>query len=306
MASSNRNYSGACSQRDGRRSNAEWSARDPHRVGGGSGTCHVGVFHYVAKTSTCAIPAEIASVTIYTSSNIPSPVVAIGTWSNEILLYTLDHLQNGASTVTTIPETHFASSLLLKPRLSADPSSLQLLAGLSDGSLVVYDVDQSDSAGGLAVTNRKASSLGTRPLSLQAISGHTPNGEEQLVAIGLTERTSIVFETHDRIDTSSISRKDVTAATSINLDGERLVLASPSGLSFVKVNNLKKLHVQTMDLGNRSANKVVSLTDSKLLALGATTRTTDIDTGDVFQTGHFELRDPSSLQREFRVWRSLP
>ncbi len=74
------------------------------------------------------------------------------------------------------------------------------------------------------------------------------------------------------------------------------MLATPSGLSFSKVNSLKKLHVQTLDLKDRSASKLVSLPEHKLLGIGATNRTMDPQTGDVMQSGHFELRDETSLE----------
>lgn len=91
----------------------------------------------------------------------------------------------------------------------------------------------------------------------------------------------------------------MTAATAIaQADGYSLVLATPTGLSFVKVNSLKKLSVQTLDLGNRSVGKLVSINDQKVLGVGTVQRSMDAQTGDVVQSSHFEIRDNATLEGE--------
>lgn len=227
--------------------------------------------------------------------------MAVGTWTNEVILYDLDRLQAGSSPVAPITESFFASSLLLKPASSGETSSLQLLAGLSDGSLITYDIGQSDTAGGIAVTSRKSSSLGTRPLTLHPIGGTTESGEEELLAIGLSERTSVLFESRDRVEFSSVNLKDTTAAASTNLPayGDCIVLASSTGLQISRVSGLKRLHIQTLDLDHRSVNKLAYLSSYKVMACGAVERHIDQDTGDYWQKAYFELRDPTSLRSAF-------
>ncbi|WWD20338.1 hypothetical protein CI109_104814 [Kwoniella shandongensis] len=245
------------------------------------------------------ISSEISAVSIIQSTSLPSPVIAVGTWFNEIILYTLDQLKAGDTSVTTLSEQFFASSLYLKPSIgnTTSTSGIQLFAGLSDGSLIIYDLEPSGDNANIVVKSRKASSLGMRPLNLCPVEGATGSADEQVVAVGLTERMSVVFQSKDRIDFSSVSRKDVTAATAIRTPtfGNSLVLASTSGLSLVRVNSLKKLYIQTLDLGDRSANKVVSLNDQKVLGVGATVRTMDQQTGEVLQSSFLEIRDAATL-----------
>lgn len=162
----------------------------------------------LTRSRSCAISGEIASLSVLSASTLPSPIIAVATWANEILLYSLDHLRSGEPVVTTISESFFASSLLLK-RCNASTSStseVQLVAGFSDGSMIIYDVDLSGEGGGLSVKGRKASSLGTRPLRLCPASSSS-NSEERIVAVGLSERMSVIFEGRDRIDFSSVSKK---------------------------------------------------------------------------------------------------
>jgi DNA damage-binding protein 1 len=160
-----------------------------------------------ADDRLCAIPGEVSAVSIISSTDLPSPVLAISTWSNEILLYSLEHLKTNQPVITTINEQFFTTSLLLKPSVSSSGSTsgMQLLAGLSDGSMIVYDLALSDQGGGLEVKGRKPSSLGTRPLAISAISSQ--DGDEKIVAVGLSERMSIIFESRDRVDFSSVSTK---------------------------------------------------------------------------------------------------
>lgn len=92
----------------------------------------------------------------------------------------------------------------------------------------------------------------------------------------------------------------MTAATSIKSPslGDVLVLATPQNLSFVKVNSLKKLNVQTIDLGERSISKIASLGGQKILATGSTIRSMDATTGEVLQSSFLEIRDVATLQRK--------
>ena len=158
-----------------------------------------------AESRSATIAGEISALTAFTSANAPAKLAAVSTWSNQIFLYRLD---DGAVPLLQLSEAFYAVSLLLKPPVnssSAFPSAVQLLAGLSDGSMVTYDIAIVDSAASAAMTGRKASSLGTRPLRLCEVSGECEG--DQMLAVGLSERISLVFEAKDRIDFSSVSRK---------------------------------------------------------------------------------------------------
>lgn len=243
-------------------------------------------------------PAEIASLNVYAGENVPSPIIAVATWTRKILLYTLSNLGSTDILATTISEQAFSSSLHLRRSLGASvqTSSVQLIAGLSDGSMISYRLDQAEEGGGLVVSDRKASSLGVRPLRVQAVAG-LKDGDDDIFAVGLTERMSVVFESRGRVEFSSVAKRGVTAACSVSVPslGTCLAMASASGLSFTKITSLKKLHVQTLDLGNRSAAKVVNLPEANALAVGAAERKLDRSTGDIRQTSFLELRERSSF-----------
>ncbi|OCF33570.1 hypothetical protein I316_04642 [Kwoniella heveanensis BCC8398] len=242
-------------------------------------------------------PAEVSAVSIIRLPTLPAPILAIGTWTGEIFLYDPLQLQQGSTALTTLREPFYASSLHLKLSVSSTTSTsgVQLLAGLSDGTLITYDLEPSGTNGKIEVKARKTSSLGIRPLTICLANGPQVAGDE-IVAIGLTERMSVIFNSKDRVDSSSVSRKDISAAATVksSILGEALVLAGATGLSFVRVNSLKRLHVQTLDLGDRSVSRIVALSENTL-ADGATVRTMDPQNGEVLQSSFLEIRDATSL-----------
>ena len=84
----------------------------------------------------------------------------------------------------------------------------------------------------------------------------------------------------------------MTAATQ---DGDHLVLATSSGITFETVTSLKKLSIQTLDLGERAPVKLVSC--GGMLGVGTVIRRMDRETGDVIESSRFDLRD-QGLERE--------
>lgn len=160
-----------------------------------------------AHPSTARISNEVYTVAVISRSSLPSPVIAVSTWSGELLLYSLDHLRTADPLVTALQEPFAATSLLLRPASSSETSSgMQLFAGLNDGTMVVYDLELDSNGGGVKTFNRKASGLGTRPLQLMPVT-EINNNEETIVGIGLSERMSVVFESKGRIDFSTVNRK---------------------------------------------------------------------------------------------------
>jgi DNA damage-binding protein 1 len=244
-----------------------------------------------------SVDSEVTVVAILTRTDQSSPVIAVGTWANEILIYTLDSIKTSAEPLLRISESVFAKSLILKSS-PATGTDLQLLAGLSDGSLITYDIDASED--GYSTTGRKASSLGNQPLALHPIQGSTTSGDEKLLAIGISDRMSILFENRDRVEFSSVSLPGIVAASAVEIgdEGDCLVLATATGLTITKVSGLKKLHIQTMDTGHRSSHKLAWMPDYKILAAGAVERRIDQATGDIWEQSYIEIRDQAALNRE--------
>lgn len=143
---------------------------------------------------------------LFADNDLATPVIAISTWSNEIMVYTAETLKNSDSWAVPIKEGHFAVSLMLHPSAGSDTSGgIKLLAGLSDGTMVLYEIETS-AGGDLEIKSRKASSLGTKPLKLYP-ANFQREGDEMVFAVGISDRMSVIFESKDRIDFSSVSTK---------------------------------------------------------------------------------------------------
>lgn len=267
---------------------------------------------------------EIAAVAIHETSD--DVIIAYSTWSNKIHITTL--------TSQEAPHTEL-ESVVASFLLITQNTPPRLLAGLSDGSMITYELQLFT---GVKGASKKVSSLGMRPLSLCRID--LVDAKEKTICVGLSERMSVVFESKGRVDFSSASKKvcfsyfprrivasphpltlaqssldllsyfssypdanvqDVTAAASVKTSsGESLVLATPTGLSFVSVTSLKKLQVQTLDTHHRSPTKLTSISELKMLGIASTSRTMDPQNGDVVQTSYFELRDQNTLDRTYQ------
>ena len=196
---------------------------------------------------------------------IPSPIVAVATWSNDILLYTLDRLRSATPEVTTISEKYFATSLLFKQSTDthASMSGTQLMAGLSDGSMIIYDIDMTGDAGTLIVKGRKASSLGTRPLRLCSTMT-SANGEEKIMAVGLSERTSVIFEARDRIDFSAVSKKagitlHIGALLTDNRTSLLLLVSAPNRSANALFSRMRTASVSQKSTASRSFKLKLSI-----------------------------------------------
>jgi len=160
-----------------------------------------------ANSSTVQINSEAAAVTIISHKTLAAPTIAVSTWTGEILLYTLNHLMTAEPPVTTLWESFYACSLFIRSSSSSTTTSAtQLVAGLSDGTMVVYDLEISSEGGGVKSTSRKSSGLGSRPLKLFPTQEFV-QGDETIIAVGLSERMSLIFESKGRIDFSSVNKK---------------------------------------------------------------------------------------------------
>jgi DNA damage-binding protein 1 len=77
--------------------------------------------------------------------------------------------------------------------------------------MVTYDLSVDADSTTLVLKGRKASRLGVSPLALTAVHSSAKadeaNDGERIVALGLSERMSVVFESKGRVDFSSVSKR---------------------------------------------------------------------------------------------------
>ncbi|OWZ42004.1 DNA damage-binding protein 1 [Cryptococcus neoformans C23] len=257
------------------------------------------VFHVsdtgFSPEGTIDVKEEVSAVAISNSSDSSSPIIVIATWTAKTFVYTLSQISNGVDGLS-IPTKSSATSLQLRSH-PFYPAGIQLLSGLDNGLLHIHDLDTSDSgdAGELMVKSSKSASLGLRPLVLHPC--ESTHGDEKVISVGLTERMSVIFESKGRVEFSSVNIKNIMAATAVNTSSGPVfaLFSRTSGLSLVKINSLKKLHVQTCDTGNESVSKLTYMDEYKAVACGLTRRT-QLRDGDVEEENFVQIRDGTSLE----------
>lgn len=158
---------------------------------------------------------------------------------------------------TRVPS--YAASLAFHGmELSSGSHSLQVLAGLGNGSLLTIDTFL-DADGSARLGEPKSTSVGQLPVRLTSARG-LKSGLEQNLITAISERLTLLFEDRDRLAHSSISRpvslqlaqidvnhdQDLTSAVTARAPGigSCLVIAAQQSLTFSTVTSLKKLHVQ--------------------------------------------------------------
>lgn len=100
--------------------------------------------------------------------------------------------------------------MTLSLRQVSPAGHIQLIAGLSDGMMVTYDLIVHAAGGSFELKGRKASRLGVTPLRVEAVHSRAEEaveGDEKVLALGLSERMSVVFESKGRVDFSSVSKR---------------------------------------------------------------------------------------------------
>ncbi|WVQ75561.1 hypothetical protein IAR50_005188 [Cryptococcus sp. DSM 104548] len=234
---------------------------------------------------------EISAVTIFQGS-LPHPIIAISTWIGHIHLYSLPHLAPPGADIA-LGQGAYATSLQLKDPVQ-ESASAQLLGGLSNGTLVTYDISINN--GDLVLQSRKSSSLGSQPLILFPALSPQNQDEPRIISIGTTERMSVIFESNARTEFSSVNRKDILAVAQLETSSGPVfaVYSASAGLSLVRVTSLKKLHVQTCDMGSTSTSKLAHIGHLGAVACGTTKRLV-LEDGDIEETNWVEIRDESTL-----------
>ncbi|GMK54981.1 hypothetical protein CspeluHIS016_0200370 [Cutaneotrichosporon spelunceum] len=174
---------------------------------------------------------------------------------------------------------------------------LRLMAGLADGTLVNYDADEVGLKSNLT-KGRMQSSLGSLPLTIANLKIKSERFEERVIAAGISDRLSVVFESRGHLEFSASGKKNVVDATTLSAPGlgDVLVLATHEGITLERFTSLKKLQVLTRDTCDSSATRLAYVPQQDILAVGSVTRSLDAETGEIFQSSSLDLHHPATLE----------
>ena len=191
-----------------------------------------------------------------------------------------------------------------------------LLIGLGDGNIVTCSLAIAMSGNGLTITTRscKKISLGTQSISLTAfqnkasIKSEYALNRDSTCVFATGDRPTIIYTSGSSSSTSSVGK---LCFSNLNLNGMIvnnvtpfhlpqssrseccLCLADESSLRIGIIDDLQKLHGQTMRLGNGAPRKIAYHAVQKCFAVGC-----DSDGNDM--TNHLRFLDSSTLEEFHR------
>ncbi|CAK9784030.1 hypothetical protein CC85DRAFT_281947 [Cutaneotrichosporon oleaginosum] len=246
---------------------------------------------------------EVSAVALYQEPNNlddASPPAG-GIWvaaayhDGTVTVFNPDSMDDGdaAPLVKTFEES-YAVSL----KLYADESkTMRLMAGLADGTLVSCDVDEVGCQSGFT-KGRTQNALGLMPLDIADFEVECEGLEERVLAVGISDHMSLVFESRRHLEFSASGKKNVVAAAPLQVPnlGLLFAIATRDGITLERLTSLKKLQVLTWDTGDSSATRLAYVPHQDILAVGSVTRSLDADTGDVFQASSLDLHHPTTLE----------
>ncbi|CAF0797251.1 unnamed protein product [Didymodactylos carnosus] len=208
------------------------------------------------EISKCTLPYNIAcmDVTPVNYNEERSNLCVIGLWTH-ISVWTLrlptlevqhkEPLTNGRDTDRyTLPRTVIMVSFDSQP---------YVVVSLADGPIIYFllDVEQ-----GL-LYERKKVSLGTKPTTLTlcrnetATNDSTHHQQQRTVLFACSDRPSVIYSSNQKLMFSCVNLHEVICMCSFNseLYGSSLTLVTENGVVIGKIDDMQKLHIGTINLG---------------------------------------------------------
>lgn len=238
----------------------------------------------IKQTASAKLAYDVACLDVNTSLSL----VAAGQWTaNNVAVLSLANL----STLATIPTetTYHIRSVLFATFAPSSPP--YLFIGLGDGTLLSSAIDPT--TGAPREGTRKTVALGTRPITMTPF---TATGGVPSVLIN-SDRPTIVTHAHDRLQYASVNIAGVVAATSFDADDFRqsLVLALPDGMRIARIDELQRMHVDTLPLEGEQPRRIAH--SAALRAFGVICFREDVDRQTGYETsrGSFKIIDDATF-----------
>lgn len=124
-----------------------------------------------------------------------------------------------------------------------------LFVALGDGSLIYYTLNEmmdSDEEGGISLGEKKKIILGARPAILRSFKS---NGLLNIFAC--SDRPAVIYSSNNKLVFSNVNLKEVQYMCPLNNDfyNDSLVLISSNVLTIGQIDQIQKLHIRSVPLG---------------------------------------------------------
>ncbi|DBA79836.1 TPA: hypothetical protein ACH3X2_007673 [Trebouxia sp. C0005] len=165
-------------------------------------------------------------------------LAAIGTWQQELLLFSLPHLHplQSEELGEVIPRS------VLFAQFEGVP---YLLCALGDGHLFTFHIDAQTGE----LSERKKLSLGSKPITLKTFQS---NGVEHVFAA--SDRPTVIYSSNKKLLYSNVNENEVNVMTSFNSASfpDSLAIAKESGLTIGSIDEIQKLHIRAVPMGEQA------------------------------------------------------
>jgi len=193
--------------------------------------------------------------------NEPAVLVAIGLWNDvTVRLLALPDLQE------VLCQPLGGDTQARSVMLHQFGNVAYLLAGLGDGHLISFILETSDM--GPTLVSKKKVALGTQPIALSVFRN---NGQNCVFAA--SDRPTVVYSSNEKLLFANVNVGEVTLAAPFHseLFPDCLALATEGNLIIGTIDDIQKLHVHTIPLGE-SPRRIVHHDSAHIFAVLVTRR----------------------------------
>ncbi|KAK9843115.1 hypothetical protein WJX74_007214 [Apatococcus lobatus] len=190
------------------------------------------------ETAHKQLDQEIACLDLTSTGGGSQHLAAVGTWTMQLLLLSLPSMQ-------LLREEQLGGEVIPRSLLFAEfEGESHLLAGLGDGHLFNFHLDPSTAA----LENRRKLSLGTKPITLKPFRS---KGATHVFAA--SDRPTVIYSSNKKLLYSNVNEGEVNFMCPFNSSSfpESLALAKETGLTIGNMDEIQKLHIRSVPLGEQ-------------------------------------------------------
>ncbi|GMH41385.1 hypothetical protein BSKO_09295 [Bryopsis sp. KO-2023] len=194
----------------------------------------------VDVAGTCKMESEVSCVDITPigSDTNEASIAAVGTWDMNLSLFALPSL-------SPIAKMQLSSEVIPRSILFASfEGSAFLLCAMGDGGMYSWRVDPESGA----LADKKKMSLGTKPVTLRRF---WTNGTSHVFAA--SDRPTVIYGANKKLLYSNLNEDDVNFLGSFNSASfpDSLALAKEGSLTIGSIDEIQKLHIRSVPLGEQ-------------------------------------------------------
>ncbi|ORX91440.1 DNA damage-binding protein 1-like protein [Basidiobolus meristosporus CBS 931.73] len=238
------------------------------------------------EINRCQLEHEIACLDINPldpASPTASSICAVGLWTDiSVKLLRLPTLE-------PLNKQFLGGEIIPRSVLMASFEGINyLLIALGDGHLFNFVLDVATGE----LTDRKKITLGTQPI---VFSTFKSNGTTHVFAA--SDRPTVIYSSNQKLSYSNVNLKEVTSVCPFHSSSfpNSLALTSDEGLTIGTIDEIQKLHIRTVPLGEM-ARRITHQESTRTFGVLTMKLSVDPLSGEEDQTSYFKLFDDQTFE----------